>query len=331
MTKEEYIKLADKYKQNKCSEEEKKLFESILDKFQVNQEGIEWDLINQQKSKDKIQRVMYDKMNPKVSGKSSQSYMRQIARVAASLVLIAGLAYLFFTNSNTKQSESAPLMITKNTVHDQRSSITLSDGTVVHLNTNSSITFAENFTGNTRRLKLSGEAFFEVVRDEDLPFEVISGPVKTVVLGTSFNINAKDKNIEVSVASGKVAVSSMVDRDNNNNERQAILQANEKVTYDHINNTLAITEADIQLALAWKNAEINFSNTTLRYAATILSARYNKDIIIENPAINNCRITNRYIDESLTNILDGLEFIIDVKYKVNENNQIVLYGTGCDD
>ncbi|MCG8307040.1 MAG: FecR domain-containing protein [Cytophagales bacterium] len=331
MTKEEYIQLADKYRHNRCSKEEKELFERILDNFQVNQKDFEWDLSDQQKTNKKIKSVVLDKIGTDVPIKAGKSFVARFIRIAASIVLISGLTYLFYVNNNNTQSAPVPVLVTKTTEHDQRSTITLSDGTVVHLNTGSSIRFEETFSGDKRLLELSGEAFFEVARNELIPFEVISGPVRTVVLGTSFNVNARQKNITVAVSSGEVAVSSMIGMPNEAQDRRTILRAREKVVYDHQKNTLSKSEADLQLDLAWKNPEINFDNTPLSYASVILSARYNKEIVIRDPAIKNCRITNRYMEESLTNILDGLEFIIDVKYEVNEKNQIVLYGIGCDD
>src|SRR5690606_36556914 len=83
----------------------------------------------------------------------------------------------------------------------------LSDGTLITLNENSSIVYQEEFTSNERHVALTGEAFFEVARDEEKPF-IVDLPSETYVkvLGTSFNIKAFDGDslVTVFVKTGRV-------------------------------------------------------------------------------------------------------------------------------
>jgi len=97
---------------------------------------------------------------------------------------------------------------TKTVPNGQKLSLTLWDGTVVKVNSGSTISFPEEFSDSLREVHLEGEAFFEVNRDILRPFIIKSGNVETVVLGTSFNVNAypNQEQIKVAVAEGKVKV-----------------------------------------------------------------------------------------------------------------------------
>lgn len=130
-----------------------------------------------------------------------------VLKVAASVTLFLGfslLAYFFYTDARDQTANT----VTKTTVAGQKSTITLADGTTIRLNSESSLVYPESFDGDIRSVQLVGEAFFDVAHDEKRPFIIKSGDLVTTVLGTSFNISAfPDEDIEVTVASGKVAVS----------------------------------------------------------------------------------------------------------------------------
>src|SRR5690606_33837898 len=86
--------------------------------------------------------------------------------------------------------------------------VTLPDGTQVNLNYESQLKFPKVFEGNIRKVELIGEAFFEVVKNDTMPFIVKTGDVETEVLGTSFNIRSYERGqtAEVSLVTGKVKI-----------------------------------------------------------------------------------------------------------------------------
>ncbi len=126
---------------------------------------------------------------------------------AAAIILVAG-SILFLTGDKKERiTEQQTALLEKKNPNGVKSTISLTDGSKVWLNADSKIQFPKVFTGNTREVYLSGEAFFEVATNPSRPFiiHLANGTVK--VLGTSFNIRAYDneKIIEASVATGKVA------------------------------------------------------------------------------------------------------------------------------
>lgn len=88
------------------------------------------------------------------------------------------------------------------------SKVILPDGSIVWLKAYSKLSYPEQFSDTNREVKLEGEALFEVAENPKKPFVITCGELKTTVLGTSFNIRANRKDIEVNVLTGKVALSS---------------------------------------------------------------------------------------------------------------------------
>jgi hypothetical protein len=118
--------------------------------------------------------------------------------------MIAGAAGWYLLGKDLFGSSKETKFITSSTPRGQKSLITLPDGSRVFLNSESSISYPEFFSKDKREISLTGEAFFDVTRDENRPCIIHSGNVVTKVLGTSFNIQAFDgKDILVTVATGK--------------------------------------------------------------------------------------------------------------------------------
>jgi transmembrane sensor len=133
----------------------------------------------------------------------------------------------------------------------------LPDGTKVWLNAASSLTYPTAFSGGERNVKITGEAYFEVAKNEAMPFTVNMGDETRVeVLGTSFNVNAyKDGgNIDATLVEGLISVSAGADK--------KIVKPGEQA---HISSSISIVKnADMDKALAWKNGIFNFEEVGLR-------------------------------------------------------------------
>lgn len=135
-------------------------------------------------------------------------------------------------------------------------SLILADGTSVILNSETRLRFPSFFTGNERKIFLSGEAYFTVARDEDRPFyvEILGGKIR--VLGTRFNVKARvGQNAYATLISGKVEILSGSD--------SVILSPGELCEIAADDQILTVREADIVSVLAWKNGEFVFKNASL--------------------------------------------------------------------
>ena len=136
--------------------------------------------------------------------------------------------------------------------------IVLSDGTKVWLNAATVLKYPTSFRERTeRRVKLvSGEAYFEVAKDPKQPFIVASGNQELTVIGTHFNINTYTKTVKTVLLEGSVKLKSINSRDS------ISLHPGEESAYH--GNGFQKHEADINLAMAWKNGKLKFRNADLK-------------------------------------------------------------------
>ncbi|MBI3133459.1 MAG: FecR domain-containing protein [Bacteroidetes bacterium] len=200
---------------------------------------------------------------------------------------------------------------------------TLQDGSVVSLNKNSSLTYPDRFAGNERRVKLDGEAFFEVEPDAQKPFVVeLNHQAQVTVLGTSFNIEEGDSTTEVFVKTGKVEFKSAQDA--------VILTPGQKgiLHYTSGEITLANAEALDFNETYWLDQKLNFEKTNLDEVIRILSLVFETSIELENPEAGNCVLTTRFERESLNQILQVIATSFGLEVEEHKNGYI-LKGNGC--
>jgi len=155
--------------------------------------------------------------------------------------------------------------------------LVLADGTKVWLDAGSSITFPVAFTGKERSVKISGEAYFEVVHNEAHPFKVIAKDQVIEDIGTHFNVDAynDEKEITTTLLEGAVKVS--VDGATSTVEKAGImLKPGQKSVLK--NNTLDVANADIEETIAWKNGYFRFQNEDIQSIMRKLSRWYNIDV-----------------------------------------------------
>jgi transmembrane sensor len=126
-----------------------------------------------------------------------------ILKTIAASLLLGVLVFLFIS----KQSENTQLVFISK--KGTKNKMTLPDGTKVWLNADSKLTLAKQFTGPTREVRLSGEAYFEVAHDKNHPFIISANAIKVKVLGTVFNLKAypDDEDTETTLIQGQVEVS----------------------------------------------------------------------------------------------------------------------------
>lgn len=177
---------------------------------------------------------------------------------------------LFYT-ANTEDSLSQKT----NTIVTPRGGqyrITLADGTVVMLNSGSSLTFPVGFHGANRTVKLTGEAYFEVTKNPSKPFIVYTKSISTRVLGTKFNISCYEDDAETkaTLLEGKIQVSQV------NTEKSAVLKPGEQAVIAQ--NQFKIDDVNAEDFAAWKDGIFLFSNADLKLIMHHLSRWYNIDI-----------------------------------------------------
>lgn len=172
---------------------------------------------------------------------------------------------------------------------------TLPDGSVVTLNKHSSITYPENFDGNTRAIALTGEAFFNVTPDKNKPFVISVNDVTVKVVGTSFNIKNTNTKTEVIVETGIVSVAKKANEIKvNPNEKATVLK----------NGDVPLKEANEDaLYNYYRTKEFVCNGTPLWRLVDVLNDAYGVNIIIGDSRLKNMELTTTFRNEPIENIL----------------------------
>jgi transmembrane sensor len=203
-------------------------------------------------------------------------------RIAATVLVFLGAAwagYFIF-----KPKNDLPQFVTL-TSKDKVLTDTLPDGSVIHLNKHSSVTYAVKFKEN-RQVKLKGEAFFDVAHDEKVPFSVNVNDVSIHDVGTSFNISSNTKRVEIIVENGIVEV--------RRRNKTLQLHKSEMVTINATDNELQKVATKDQLYNYYLTNSFVADNTPLYRLVEMLNQAYNSSIIIESKETANAPITGTF-------------------------------------
>ena len=249
---------------------------------------------------------------------------RRLLQIAAALTLLLGAGFLFnLYNSTTVDTN----WITVSTDATEKKSVTLADGTIVSINQNSTFKYPETFTSKTRSVQLSGEAFFDVARDESAPFIIDTDKTQVTVLGTSFNVREYKEELltEVMVKTGKVKFSPK------SNNEAVQLTAFKKGVYFHKENKLKASKLDHMNDIAWHSGDIKFANTALSDVVQVLSRQLNCDIQIENKRLFACKYTGNFSSLNSVDIANAIAISFNASNPTfnTTSNQYTISGGSC--
>ncbi len=243
-------------------------------------------------------------------------------KIAAVFILVALSTSLYFYlpwfDKNTQTGVAA--QVTKQNPKGQRSIITLTDGTVVHLNANSKLVVLENFSKTNRRVALEGEAFFDVVKNPQSPFSILCGDIKTTVLGTSFNISAyPDKdNFQVSLVTGKLVVGMK-----GTNKETVELKPNEMVSYNKTSKTIKKKRFTSFDFMAWKDGVLQFKDAGIDIIVERLEQWYGVNITLEGEVGIKRRFSGKFENKSLEYVLNGISYTSEFDYEIQGKEVII--------
>ena len=250
-------------------------------------------------------------------------------RVAAILVLLLSVSGIWYFK-NREKPLPPPVMVTQHISSGEKATITLPDGTVVRLNSNTELVFPDRFSGDVREVTLRGEAFFEVTKDKKHPFLVKTGELTTRVLGTSFNIKAyeNEEEVEVSVATGLVEVSKGETGKESEEEQHVLLNPSQQAVYREDEQNFITREVDIASIAMWKNGILSFNSTPLDQAAKMLERWYGVKVILKNPGLKKCVITGDHKNQGLSSVLHSFRYALGVSYEITKDT-VIINGKDC--
>jgi ferric-dicitrate binding protein FerR (iron transport regulator) len=244
-------------------------------------------------------------------------YLRQAAAILLiSLSLSVSYNY-FFTGRKTNEVAEHLVYQEIKASYGTQTKVVLADGTIVWLNSGSTLKFPASFKNTSEReVNLNGEGFFEVAKDDLKPFIVNTSMLDVKVYGTSFNISAYDdyQSMTIALEEGKVSVI----KDKGNLEKELIvLKPSEVVEYNTTDKKLYhSSDSHIEKHSAWKDGHIIFYGDPIDLVIKRLEKWYNIKIIVQDDELQGYRFTATFIDESLEQMLSLLSLSSPMTYKI---------------
>lgn len=177
--------------------------------------------------------------------------------------------------------------------------IKLSDGTLVFLNSATSLKFPFHFAGNTREITIDGEAYLEVAKDQNKPFLVHTPKGTVQVLGTTFNVNSYDSGrVKVSLVDGAVSFASA--------DKKTILKPGQAITYTE-SEGMSVTALN-ENELLWIKGRYKLDNTPMTEITKVLPRWYGVQVVIDNQKTAQKRFTGTILkSEPIQEFLDAIK------------------------
>lgn len=270
-----------------------------------------------------------------------------LGAVAALLLAFLSFGIYKYIIKSGFQSGKSTLELTE-TPSREKSKITLSDGTVVTLNSETTLKYPMDFSGKTREVYLNGEAFFDVAKDHEHPFIVHTGKMSIRVLGTAFNVKSYQNDVtsETTLIRGAIEVT-LSDRPSD----RIILKPNDKLVLkntvpkkhirsrrivpylrdDSTGTSYALTNLTYFKAndttvveTSWVNNKLLFKDEDFGELANKMERWYGVKIKFKNEEVKDYRFTGVFENESVSQALSALQLIEQFSYKIKKET-IYIY------
>ncbi len=289
-SEEEMHKLLQWLEQNNLAE-----FERIKNEWKANLEPAETPL----KTLIELDRFKSNMLKDDQLRIRKTSFLQNIYKYAAILFLFLAIGsvifYPFISDKNRELQYSTVFAD-----NGQVSKSMLPDGTMIWLNSGSSIKYNTNFGIDNRDVELEGQAFFDVTKNEKLPMIVSCDQINVKVLGTQFTAESysESENINVVLVEGSVEL-----RAKNNRKAFAKMKPDQRLVYNKNDRKYEILKVETKNYTGWKEGVIQFYNQPLKKVVLKLCKRYNQEIVLDKK-LENYEVTFSIRNEELSDVMN---------------------------
>ena len=325
-TKEENEKLHNWIKQSNEREESFRMFSDIWQKTRLKRDSNKvesaFSKLNDRillREESKVTRIK----NNTILHNFRERYLSPIMKSAAVLLIVVASISVFYYAGNHKM-EIKTEWITKYNPAGQKSKILLQDGTIVWLNSVSTLTYEKNFNDSARLVELEGEAYFEVAKDNFRPFKVFSKGLTTTVLGTAFNIRSfpSDSIISVCLVEGKVHLDLP---SNTPGEKDFTLLPGDKLIYSCKSSQTRFTDIKPGLDLGWKDGLLVFHEANFKEVIDRLSVWYGVQFKVLNNSPKNWSYSGEFKNSTLEHILEVMSYIEEFDFQLKKDSVLIKF------
>jgi transmembrane sensor len=200
--------------------------------------------------------------------------------------------------------------------------VTLSDGTVVHMNSGSRLRYPVAFGAASRAVSLSGEAFFQVAKDKKRPFSIQTDRLLIREYGTSFNVNSfRPDVVQVVLVEGKIGVKTP------DLSREVFLKESQLAEYNRNSHRVTVKDVNVLPYIAWSDGLFVFEEQPLSDIMSTLSRWYHLNVRFQNSGIARIRFTGSLSREaSFEDIVKTIQFTTDVRFHIQGNEVLIAHG-----
>ncbi|MFS4455950.1 FecR family protein [Maribacter sp. 2304DJ31-5] len=201
----------------------------------------------------------------------------------------------------------------------------LSDGTVAHLNSGSSLKYPVQFLENMeRKVFVTGEAFLDVAKDPEHPFTVHANNLNIRVLGTRFNVNAypEDENTRVVLVEGLIGL--YVDAEEFSTEESTYVEPGHQASLDKKSNEIKISQVSTDIYTSWVNGELVFRDMTFDNILKKMERHFNVKIINKNKTLSKEKFNAGFgLKPNIYEVLEELKTIYHITFTIEDNTVII--------
>lgn len=253
------------------------------------------------------------------SGRQSYKWYRTWSVAAVAIVLL-GLITVTAYWQGSRQIQSNFSDIVVEAPLGSKTKLTLPDGSTVWLNAGSKMVYSQGFGVSDRRLAFQGEGYFEVEKNDEMPFLVQTHDVNVTVVGTKFNFRnyPEDEEAVVELLEGKVALENQLKE-----ESVRYLSPNEKMVLHKATGEMDITSTKVKEATLWTESILLFDEDLLPDIVRKLERSYHVQIEIENEDLKQTRFYGQF-NQLEQNIYDVLDMLSETgKLKYHEEGKVI--------
>ena len=249
------------------------------------------------------------------------SLRRSAVRIAAAAVIAAVLLAGGLTTVLLSKRLAQPVTVV--TQLGERSQVVLPDGTKVWLNSSSSVEYVAPFFSRQRRVKMEGEAYFEVEHDRRAPFVVSTNGLDIEVLGTRFNIRNDDNEHRVTTVLLEGAVKAYA---SGREQASVRLHPAQQLVFDTRTHAMRLTDCpSAERSINWIDGRFCFEHDTFGEIVAELKRYYNVDIRFMDNRLRDMRFSGNFrVEDGIYHIMSVLQLTYKFNYRI-VGNDIELY------
>jgi transmembrane sensor len=271
-----------------------------------------------------------DKIHHRINIAAGRKKENPVKKVAMNLLKIAAVLVIGLFIGLLVQSlqKTEPIFYTAIAPKGSISQMILPDSTMVYLNAGSELKYTEENPTNflegksgSRKVYLTGEAWFDVSKNEEKPFVVHTPFYNVEVLGTQFNVKAysNDDEVVTTVEGGTVKV---VSSENLTIKEAQTLQPGEQLVYTK-NKGINISDVNTRRFTAWKDNKLIFINMNLKELFVLLERKYGVDIEVADNMVLDYHYDSTITTETILEVLDLIAETLPIKYKI-EGQKVII-------